>query len=724
MTNRNREYLQVRRSWRPVSMAMVAIFIIGCYAPPELEERVYTYPSARMADIVDDYHGTLVTDPYRWLEDPDAPETKEWVEAENGLTFSYLSAIEVRDTIEGRLTQLWNYPRYSLPRKEGERYFYWKNDGLQNQSVLYVQETLDGESRVLIDPNQLSEDGTVEVSTTAYSEDGTLLAYGLSGGGSDWQKVKILDVSTGEDSPDLLRWCKFTSIAWAHDNTGFYYDRFPEEDTVPEEDRNNYNRVYWHELGAPQSEDTLVYERPDNKELGFSSEITEDGRYHVLHVWHGTDRKNRVYYRELGGTGSFVRLLDEADAGYFFVDNDRSVFYFQTDLAAPRGRIIAIDTENAGRDQWTEIVPEQPDVLSYVRMINNQFVVAYMRNAHHQLRIFNVDGTAAGDIELPTLGSVNGISGEREDTEMFISFTSFLYPTTAFRYDFKTSQLSVYRQPEISFDRSNYETKQVFYTSGDGTQVPMFLTHRKGLELDGNNPTLLYGYGGFKISLTPSFSISRLVWLENGGVFALANLRGGGEFGEQWHQAGMLSKKQNVFDDFISAAQWLIEQGYTSTPRLAITGGSNGGLLVAACLVQRPDLFGAVVCRVPVIDMLRYHRFTVGRYWTGEYGNAEKDPEHFKFLYEYSPLNNVKKGITYPPTLVTSADTDDRVVPSHAKKFVATLQAADKGENPILIRVETKAGHGHGKPTTKIIEEWGDIYAFLFNTLGVESLAD
>lgn len=694
--------------------------IMGCYTAPQKEERRFPYPSARKANVVENYHGTKVADPYRWMENPNDPETQAWVEAENRLTFAYLNSIPAREKIEQRLTELWDYPKYSLPRKKGDYYFYRKNEGLQNQSVLYVQEGLDGEARVLLDPNKLSEGGTIELSNTSYTEDGTILAYGLSSSGSDWQEIKIRDVASGEDYPEVLKWCKFASIAWSHENDGFYYDRFPEEGTVPKEDRNNFNRVYWHKLGTPQSEDTFVYERPDDKELGFSCHITDDGTYLILHVWHGTDRQNRVYYRELGGSEFMVRLLDEADAGYYFIDNDSSVFYFQTDLDAPRGRIIAIDTKNPNRDHWMEIVPEQSDVISYAMTVNNQFVIAYMRNARHRLLVYDVNGTPAGEIELPTLGSVNGISGERENSEMFISFTSFLYPTTAFRYDFTRGELSVYRQPEIEFDPTRYETKQVFYTSRDGTQVPMFLTHKKGLEQNGDNPTQLYGYGGFKISRTPSFSISRLVWLENGGVFVQANLRGGGEFGEEWHRAGMLENKQNVFDDFLAAAEWLIDNDYTRQSRLAITGGSNGGLLVAACLVQRPDLFGAVVCRVPVIDMLRYHKFTVGRYWTGEYGNAEENPEHFEFLYAYSPLHNVKPGVAYPPVLVTCADTDDRVVPSHAKKFTATLQEADTGTNPILVRVETEAGHGHGKPTSKIIREEADIYAFLFKTLGME----
>jgi prolyl oligopeptidase len=696
---------------------LVPWFLLLCWAgwmSPVAGQR-YHYPPARQADVVEDYHGTLVSDPYRWMEDPDDPEVLDWVAAQNRLTREYIDG-PTRERIEQRLTKLWNYPRYSLPYRKGERYFFWKNDGLQNQSVLYVQEGLEGEPRVLLDPNRLSPDGTIAVAGISISQDGSLLAYRLSESGSDWQTIHIREVNSGLDYPEVLQWCRFAGIAWKPDNSGFYYDRYPEPGVVPEAERKYHNRVFWHQLGTPQAEDRLVYERPDNKELGFAPIVTDDGQYLILHVWHGTDEQNRIYYRPVASDGSFVRLLDEADAGYYFIDNDGPVFYFQTDLEAPRGRIIAIDTDRPDRDRWREIVPQTERVLAFVTMVNDQFVTAYLEDAHHRLFVYDRNGRPVREIDLPTIGSIAGLSGRREDPFMFFGFQSFLYPRTIFRYDLVTGERSLFHAPEIDFDPDRYETRQVFVTSKDGTRVPMFLTHRKNLELNGENPTLLYGYGGFKISLTPSFSIPRLVWLEQGGVFALANLRGGGEYGEEWHRAGMLANKQNVFDDFIAAAEWLIAAGYTQTSRLAILGRSNGGLLVAACMVQRPDLFGAVVCGVPVIDMLRYHRFTIGKYWAGEYGNAEENPDHFRFLYAYSPLHNVQPGTTYPPTLVTTADTDDRVVPAHAKKFVATLQAADTGENPILLRVETKAGHGHGKPTTKVIQEWSDIYGFLFRT--------
>lgn len=676
-------------------------------------------PFTRKDAVIDDFHGTKVADPYRWLEDAASQETRAWVEAQNSITFAYTQNIPARARIMARLTRLMDYPKYSVPAKRGEHYFFSKNSGLQNQAVLYRQTTLESEPAVVLDPNTLSEDGTVALITTAISEDGKLLAYGLSSSGSDWQEIRIRKVDSGEDYPEVIYWCKFGRIAWKHDNSGFFYDRYPEPGTVPEEDTTNYNRVYWHSPGTPQSQDTLVYERPDAKELGFTSFITDDGQYLLLHVWLGTDPKNRLYYREVESDGPFIRLLDEFDAAYNFIGNRGPVFYFHTDLNAPHGRIIAIDTTHPAREHWRELVPEQSDVIAFAVMGHEQLVVTYKQDAHHIVKLYTLEGLPAREIALPTIGSITEITGRSTDTEMFFTFTSFLYPPSVFRYDFTQNSLTLWREPQFQFDTTQYETVQVLYPSKDGTRVPMFLTHRKGLELNGNNPTLLYGYGGFNISLTPAFSITLLNWVENGGIYAQANLRGGDEYGEEWHLAGMLEKKQNVFDDFIAAAEWLIERKYTSSRCLAINGGSNGGLLVAACMVQRPELYGAVICEVPVIDMLRYHKFTVGHYWVSEYGNAESNPDHFRFLYAYSPLHNVHAGVIYPPTLILAADTDDRVVPAHAKKFAATLQAANGGDAPILLRIETKAGHGLGKPTTKIIEERSDVYAFLFDQFGM-----
>jgi len=674
----------------------------------------------RRVDIIEDYHGTPVADPYRWLEDPASAETLAWVEAQNAATADYLAKVPARESIKARLTGLWDYPRYSVPQKRGSRYFFTKNTGLQNQAILYMQETLAGEPFALLDPNTLSDDGTVALTNISPSEDGKLLAYSLSSAGSDRQEIRIRDVDNGNDYAEVIKWCKFSNIAWRHDNAGFFYNRFPEPGTVAQEDENTFSRVYWHQVGTPQAEDQLIYERPDFKELTFYPIITDDGSYLILFVTHGSASENRIYYRQVDSDGPFIRLLDDADAIYSPIGNSGPIFHFHTTWDAPRGRVIAIDTRNPERAQWQELIPQQDDIIAFASVVNDQFVVTYMHDAHHRVRLYKLDGSFTREIDLPAPGSIFELYGRSGDTELFINFTSFLYPPSIFRYDFASGTLTLLRDVGLNFDPAGYETTQVFYPSKDGTRVPMFLTHKKGLALDGNNPTLLFGYGGFNISLTPLFAVGPLLWIEHGGVYARANLRGGGEYGEEWHHAGMLEKKQNVFDDFIAAAEWLVANKYTSTSRLAIHGGSNGGLLVAACMLQRPDLYGAVVCAVPVIDMLRYHKFTVGRYWIPEYGNAEADPEHFQFLYAYSPLHNVKEGITYPPTLILSADTDDRVVPAHAKKFGATLQAAHGGDNPIFLRIETKAGHGFGKPTTKIIEEQADMYAFLFDIFGMD----
>lgn len=681
-------------------------------------QRRWDYPRAHQGDVVDDYHGTPVADPYRWLEESDSAETRAWVDAQNNLTRSYIDSFPHRKALEERLTNLWNYPKYGLPMKHGSRYFYAKNDGLQDQATIYVADSLEGEPRVLLDPNLLSDDGTAALTTQAFTDDGTLLAYGISMHGSDWQEIKIRNVETSEDLDEVILWTKFAGIAWKSNNSGFFYNRFPQGGTVPPEDESNYCKVYWHALGTSQDADELVFESED-KEVGFFPFITEDGRYLGLHVYRGTDPRSGLYVREADHGGDFHRLVELGEAMFSPIGSNGSTFFIHTDLDAPRGRILAIDLDHPEREHWKEILPQQEDVINSAGLVGGHLVVQFMHNAHELLRIYDLEGTLVDEVETPTIGSIGGISGRQKDDEMFFLFTSFVYPSTIYRYDFKTREATPLRTSTIDFDPSGYETNQVFYTSPDGTRVSMFLTHRKGIELDGSNPTLLYGYGGFNISLTPSFSVSRLLWLENGGVYAVANIRGGNEYGEEWHQGGMLEKKQNVFDDFLAAAEWLIANHYTSPKKLSINGGSNGGLLVTACLVQRPELFGAALAQVPVADMLRYHRWTVGRYWVPEYGNAEENPDDFRFLYAYSPLHNIPEGVAHPPTLVATADTDDRVVPAHAKKFVAALQAADSGENPILIRVETKAGHGAGKPTAKVIEEACDLYAFLFKALQV-----
>ncbi|MCV3217224.1 prolyl oligopeptidase family protein [Plectonema radiosum NIES-515] len=684
-------------------------------------EKHSPYPSSRKSDRVDDYHGTIVADPYRFLEDPDSEETKAWVEAENKVTFGYLNEIPAREKIKQRLTKLWDYQKYSIPWKEGENYFYFKNDGLQNQSVLYTLKSLDGEPKVLLDPNKLSTDGTVALSGLSISENGKLLAYGLSSSGSDWQEWKVRDVETTEDLPDHLKWIKFSGASWTNDNQGFFYSRYDEPNEKTKlEDVNYYQKLYYHKLGTSQTEDILIYQRPDEKEWGFSGGVTEDGHYLVISVWLGTDSKNLFFYKDLTNPDAeVVELINQFEADYSFIDNDDSVFYFRTDLDAPRAKVIAIDSKNGKKSAWIEIIPQAVETLESVGILNNQFVADYLKDAHSQIKIFDLNGTFVREVELPGLGSVGGFNGKRHDTETFYSFTSYTTPPTIYRYDIVSGKSQVFRQPKVDFNSADYETKQVFYRSKDNTQVPMFITYKKGIKLDGNNPTLLSAYGGFNISLTPNFSAGTIVWLEMGGVYAVPNLRGGGEYGEEWHQGGMKLKKQNVFDDFIAAAEWLIGNGYTKSDKLAIAGASNGGLLVGACMTQRPDLFGAALPAVGVMDMLRFHKFTIGWAWISEYGSPD-NPQEFKALYAYSPLHNLKPGTAYPATMITTADHDDRVVPAHSFKFAAALQAAHTGENPVLIRIETKAGHGAGKPTAKIIEETADKWAFLVRTLDMK----
>jgi prolyl oligopeptidase len=677
-------------------------------------------PSHPDPTVVDIYHGQPVPDPYRWLEDLDSERTRAWIEAQNQLTFDYLQRIPARQRLLERLTQLWNYEKYSQPFKEGGRYFYFKNDGLQNQSVLYTQESLEAEARVLLDPNTLSEDGTVALSGIAISRDGRYLAYGLSRSGSDWQEWKVRDIETGEDLPDHLRWIKFSGASWTPDGQGFFYSRYDEPPPGREyESANYFQKLYYHRLGTPQSEDLLVYHRPDQKEWGFAGGVTEDGNYLIISVWRGTDPKNLLFYKDLRDPNlPVVELIREFEANYSFVGNDGSRFWLLTDLNAPRRRLVAIDLDDPGQVQ--EVIPEAEETLQGVSLINNQFVAFYLKDAHTQIKTFALDGTYLGEIPLPGLGSASGFGGKRYDTETFYTFTSFTTPPTIYRYDFTTGRSTLFRQPQVDFDPQAYEVQQVFYPSKDGTRIPMFLVHRRGLARTGDHPTLLYGYGGFGISLTPSFSVGLVAWLEMGGVYAQPNLRGGGEYGEAWHQAGTKLNKQKVFDDFIAAAEWLVANGYTNPSKLAISGGSNGGLLVGACLTQRPDLFAAALPAVGVFDMLRFHKFTIGWAWISEYGSPE-DPEEFKALYAYSPLHNLKPGTVYPATLITTADHDDRVVPAHSFKFAAALQAAQGGSQPILIRIDTKAGHGAGKPTTKLIEETADRWAFLVEVLGIQT---
>jgi prolyl oligopeptidase len=677
------------------------------------------YPPSPTVDQVDDYHGARVKDPYRWLESLDSAQTKQWVEAQNKLTFGYLADIPQREHIRTRLTELWNFERYSPPISEEGRYFYSKNDGLQNQAVLYTTTTLSAAPKLLLDPNTLAQDGTVALSGSSVSHDGKLLAYGLASAGSDWQEWHVKDVQTGQDLPDIIKWIKFSNAAWTNDTKGFYYGRYDEPKTRELESVNYFQKMYYHRLGTNQSQDSLVYERKDQPRWQFEPTVTDDGHYLIITVSKGTDNKYRILYQDLSTPGSkIVELIDNFDAEYTYVDNVGPVFYFKTDLQAPRGRLIAIDIRKPQMKDWREIIPQSTDNLVGVSMVNNLFINSYLKDAYTQVRLFDTTGKLVKDVALPGIGTASGFVGKRTDTETFYSYASFNMPATIYRLDMKTFASTVFKQPALKFNPADYETKQVFYSSKDGTRVPMFLAYKKGLQPNGNNPTYLYGYGGFDISLSPSFSVPRLVFMEMGGLIAIPNLRGGGEYGQDWHKAGTKLHKQNVFDDFIAAAQWLIKNNYTQTKRLAIAGGSNGGLLVGACLTQRPELFGAALPAVGVMDMLRFHKFTIGWEWIDDYGSSD-NPEEFKALYAYSPLHNIKAGTNYPPTFVTTADHDDRVVPGHSFKFTAALQAAQAGPAPILIRIETRAGHGAGKPTTKLIAESADILSFLVKTFAM-----
>ena len=718
-------WLHPRRSV-PALAFLVAVLIAGCAtqdsrepaaaAPPRL-----TYPLTLTTNVVDTYYGVTVADPYRWLEDDNSAATAAWVARQNAVTFAYLEDIAERPGIKRRLTQLWNYERFGIPFKEGGRYFFTKNDGLQNQSVLYSMTSLDAEPAVLLDPNKLSTDGTVALTGFSIRHDGGLMAYGLATAGSDWQEWRVRDVATSQDLPDVIRWVKSSNTSWTKDGKGFFYSRYDEPAaTSVLKGVNYYHKLYFHQLGTPQTADKLVYHRPDQMEWGFYGNVTDDGRYLIIAISQGTDTRNRVFYLDLETPeAQVVELLKDFDAGYDFIGNLGTVFYFRTDLQAPRGRILAIETTQPDRAHWREIVPETGDRLQGAHLVNRQLVALYLKDAHSEVRIFDPQGQLVRPLELPGLGTAVGFAGKADETETFYLYASFTEPGTIYRLDLTTGESEVFRRPTVNFNPDDYETKQVFYRSKDGTQVPMFLTHRKGLELNRQNPTYLYGYGGFDISLTPSFSVANLVWMEMGGVYAQANLRGGGEYGEAWHQAGMKLKKQNVLDDFIGAAEWLIRNDYTSSRKLAIGGGSNGGLLVGACMTQRPGLFAAALPAVGVMDMLRFHKFTIGWAWTSDYGSSENADE-FKALYAYSPLHNLKPGTIYPATLITTADHDDRVVPAHSFKFAAALQVAHAGDAPTLIRIETRAGHGAGKPISKIIDEVTDRWAFLVRELGME----
>jgi len=711
---------RTRWAMAAVITALAAILVSTTHAE---EPKKLKYPETKKGDVVDEYHGTKVADPYRWLEDDvrKSKDVADWVEAENKVTFAYLDTIPEREAIKKRITDLYNYEKFSAPSKHGDHYFFFKNDGLQNQNVLYIQDSLESEPKMLMDPNTWSKDGTVALAGMAISDDAKHIAYGIAEAGSDWNTWKVLDVATGKPLTDELKWVKFSSASWTKDNSGFYYSRFPEpKKDAAFQDLNVDMKLYYHKMGTPQSEDKLIYERKDNPKWTIGGEVSEDGRWLIIGIGDGTtSRKVRVSYQDLNEPGSkIVDLIDNHDNKFDFLGNDAAVFYFRTDYQAPKYQVIAIDTKNPDKKNWKTIIPEAKEPLEGVGLVGNRFICSYLKDAKSVIKVHEVDGKFVRDVELPGIGSAGGFGGKREYKETFYTFQSFATPPSIYRYDIASGTSKLFRQSKVKFDPTEYEVKQVFYTSKDGTKVPMFITHKKGLKLDGTNPTLLYGYGGFNISLPPGFSVSRLQWMEMGGVFALANLRGGGEYGDEWHRAGTKLHKQNVFDDFIAAAEYLIKEKYTTNKKIAIQGGSNGGLLVGACMTQRPDLYGACLPAVGVMDMLRFQKFTAGRFWVDDYGSSD-NPEEFKALYQFSPYHVLLKNgpKAYPATLITTADHDDRVVPGHSFKFAAALQAMQTGPEPVLIRIETKAGHGAGKPTTKIIEEVADLWGFLVKTL-------
>lgn len=672
------------------------------------------YPAPERSDAVDDYHGTAIADPYRSLEDPDSETTVRWIAAQNALTRAYVDAVPQRAAIESRLTALWDYERISPPAHEGGLWFWYRNDGLQAQPVLLCGARPGAGGRVLLDPNTLRADGTISVTSTSASKDGRWLAYQISEAGSDWNSVRVRDIETGRDRADVLRWVKFSGLSWAPDGSGFYYSTYPEHDASGTVALANHT-LYFHRLGTSQADDAVVYARPDEPEWGFGGHVTDDGELLVITQTQGTEQKNRVHLKSLADPAApVVKLLDAFDAEYLFLAKRGSRLWFHTDKDAARGRIVAVDL--SAPDALLPIVPEGPHAIEGCVAAGGQLVVTYLVDAANELRVFALDGRDLGQIEVPPLGSIGAFPGDIDVPEAFFSYTSTTTPTEVWRWDARTGKAERSWSPAVPFAPDEYVTERSFYASRDGTRIPLYVSHRKDVPLAPDTPCILYGYGGFNVAVKPGFSPGVLAWLEMGGTWAVANLRGGSEYGREWHEAGTKARKQNVFDDFVAAAEHLLAQGWTSTPKLAIHGRSNGGLLVGACLTQRPDLFGAAIPGVGVLDMLRYHRFTIGWAWASDYGRAD-DPMAFPYLRAYSPLHNLRVGACYPPTLVTTGQHDDRVVPAHSFKFAAALQAAQGCANPCLIRVETRGGHGAGKPTALQIEELADQWAFLVRAL-------
>ena len=697
------------------------------YSSSTLYAQTVTYPRTKKIEFADTYHGMKVPDPYRWLEDDNSAETKEWVKAENQVTRRYLDAIPFRDKIRDRLEKIWNFPRYGTPEREGKYFLFSKNDGMQNQSVLYIQDGLTGIPRVLLDPNKLSTDGTVALGGMAVSHDGKYFAYSIAKAGSDWNEIRVMQIEGGKLLPDQIKWVKFSGISWKGD--GFYYSAYDAPANGQElMKKNEFHKVYFHKIGTTQDKDQLVYKNDKFPLRNYGASVTEDEQYLLLSETASTNG-NQLYVRDLnkkadeksyatGLTDGFTKLNDGFEFEFNVVENIKGKLLILTNQGAPCYRLIMIDPIHPEQKNWVTIVPEQKDVLQSATVVGDRIITTYMKDASNRVYAYSLEGKLLNEITIPGIGTLGGFTGKQHDKVSFYSFTSFTVPTTIYKYDIVKNKSEVYFEPKIDFDAKAYVTKQVFYTSKDGTKIPMFLIYKKDLQMNGMNPVYLYGYGGFNISLTPAFSTARLVWLEKGGILAIPNIRGGGEYGEAWHKAGTILHKQNVFDDFIAAAEYLIAQKYTNSNKLAIAGGSNGGLLIGACMTQRPHLFKVALPAVGVMDMLRFQKFTIGWAWVGDYGSSDNE-EQFNYLIKYSPLQNLRQGIAYPATLVTTADHDDRVVPAHSFKFAATLQEKNGGTNPTLIRIETQAGHGAGKPTSKQIDEWADVWAFTFKNLGM-----
>ena len=699
----------------------LALLVVFAFAVSAASGQKYDYPKPQRGSQVDDYHGTKVADPYRWMEETESGDTRSWIDAQNRLTDSYLATIPQREKIKNRLTELWNYERFSSPSKIADGfYLYTKNDGLQNQSVWYRSKSINDPGKVFFDPNKLAADGTASLSGSSFTDDGKFWAYGVSISGSDRTSWRIMNTETGEYLPDTLAPNRYGSFSWLKDKSGFFYGSYAPVEKGQELKATTYfQKLYFHRLGTPQSDDEIIYERPDNKEYFVSGNVSEDGKWLIISVGKGTERMNMVYYKALFmDRAPIMPLITDLKNSYSFVGNDEDTFYFRTDRDAPRGKLVKVNVVAPARD-WKNVVPETADTLNGVSFINNQFALTYMKDATTRFKIYEMDGKFVRDVELPGIGSAGGFGGKRTDHETFYTYSSFNAPPTIYSYNMKSGKSTMFKKAGAKVDPTQFEVKQVFYESKDGTKVPMFITHKKGVKLDGTNPTILYGYGGFNIPSTPGFSVSRIAWMEMGGVYAVACIRGGSEYGKTWWQGGSRLNKQNTFDDFAWAGKWLIANKYTSTPKLAIQGGSNGGLLVGAVLNQNPGLFGAALPAVGVMDMLRFTKFTIGWAWTSDYGSPE-DAKDFAVMYAYSPYHQAKPGTKYPATLVTTADHDDRVFPAHSFKYTAAMQHAQAGGAPVLIRIETKAGHGAGKPTSKQIEELADIYGFLYKNLGMK----